>query len=132
MTRVVAQALLLAPMALSHSVNAQTACEAPTTDARCSPGVQGERVCRYEIGSSLVHSIAAAGESDAGVSFLRADLTGDFYASMAIQHRCGIVSGGMKVPEAAKAFDEYFASISPWTGLAYRTWEACEAARGER
>lgn len=130
MTRVFALACLLASMSLSRSVSAQTAFEAATTGARCTQNAQGSRMCRYEIGSSLVVSIAAVGESDAGVSFLKSDFNGAFYARMAVQHRCVIVSGGMKAPEAAKALDGYLAFISPRTGLVYRTWESCEAARG--
>jgi hypothetical protein len=131
-SRTVVVLLLVALACSSRPTDAQTAFQAATTGARCTQNAQGSRSCRYEIGSSLVISIAAVGESDAGVSFLKSDFNGDFYARMAVQHRCVIVSGGTKAPEATKALDGYLAFISPRTGLVYRTWESCEAARSER
>lgn len=107
----------------------QTAFEAATKGASCTQNAQGTRLCRFEIGADLVITITAVGETDAGVSILRSDFDGDFFARMALQHRCVIVSGGMKAPEATKTPGGYLAFISPRTGLVYRSWQECESAR---
>jgi hypothetical protein len=116
-------------LALTSHAQAQTAFEASTRGARCTQNDQGVRLCRFEIGADLVVTITAVGEPDAGISILRSDFDGDFFARMALQHRCVIVSAGMMAPEAARAPNGYLAFISPRTGLVYRTWQECEAAR---
>jgi hypothetical protein len=122
-------AVILGPILSATAVEAQTAFEATIKGARCTQNSEGTRLCRFEVGSDLVVSITAVGEQDAGISFIRSNIDGDFFARTAIQHQCIIVSAGMKAPEAAKAPGADLAFISPRTGRVYRTWQECESAR---
>lgn len=91
----------LASSAIATSAFAQTAFEATTRGATCRQDVGGSRYCSYKVGKDLEFSIAAVGEPDAGVSFLRSNIKGDFYARFGVQHGCIIVAAGESAPKAA-------------------------------
>lgn len=122
--------VMAGPLVSATAVEAQTAFEATSKGARCTQNSQGTRLCRFEVGADLIVSITAVGEPDAGISFLRSNIEGDFFARTAIQHHCVIVSAGMKAPNAAKAPGGDLAFVSPRTGRVYRTWQECETAQG--
>ena len=123
---------LLCALALASSASlahAQSAYEATTRGSSCTQNAQGNRIGKYDIGSDLRISIAAVGSFAAGISFLRSDITGDFFARMSFQHRCVIVAAVKKAPKEALTALGQFAFISVRTGLVYRTWQQFEAAK---
>jgi hypothetical protein len=121
--------IMASPLVSAPAARAQTAFEATVKGARCTQNSQGSRLCRFEVGADLIVSITAVGEPDAGISFLRSNIEGEFFARTAIQHDCVIVSAGVKAPNAAKAAGGDLAFISPRTGRVYRTWQECETAQ---
>jgi hypothetical protein len=124
--------VLLTILSVTQPVAAQTAFEAATRGASCRQNTQGERLCIYRIGRDLEFSITAVGESDAGVSFLRSNITGDFFARTGVQHPCVIVAAGERAPAEARTPAGGYAFVSPFTGLVYRTWQACADDRPMR
>lgn len=120
---------LLSVVAVARAAGAQSTFEATTKGAKCEQNAAGARLCTYRIGKDLEFTIAGVGEFDAGISFIRSDFAGDFYARMGMQHRCVIVSPGKRAPKGATTLDGYFAFVSPRTGLVYRTWQECDKAR---
>ena len=121
---VVVSASLIPPL----SLQAQTAYEATVRGAECRQDDSGSRHCRYRVGKDLEFAIAAVGESDAGISFLRSSIKGDFYARFGIQHGCVIVSAGESAPKNAVPPNGDFAFVSPKSGKVYRTWQDCQKA----
>ena len=120
---------LLQAAVTADAVSAQSTFETTTKGAMCEQNATGARLCTYRVGKDLEFSIAGVGEPDAGISFIRSDFAGDFYARMGMQHRCVIVSPGKRAPKTATLGEGYFAFVSPRTGLVYRTWPECEKAR---
>lgn len=123
--------VMASPLVSASAVEAQTAFEATIKGARCTQNSQGTRLCRFDVGADLIVSITAVGEPDAGISFLRSNIEGDFFARTAMQHHCVIVSAGVKAPTAAKVPGGDLAFISPRTGRVYRTWQECETAQNQ-
>ena len=121
--------LLIALAVLSTDLSAQTAFEAATKGAKCTQSADGWRECTFEVGADLRIVISGVGEVDAGTLFSNATSRGDFSARVSLQHRCIVVMAGPKAPPAAREADGTFAFISPRTGLVYRTWQQCDAAR---
>ncbi len=108
---------------------AQTTYAATTRGASCRQNMEGSRLCTYRVGESLEISIAAVGEPDTGISFLRSDIRGDFYARFGVRHGCIIVAAGESAPAEARQPPDDLAFISPRTGLVYRTWQECSRAQ---
>lgn len=106
----------------------QTAFQATTGGATCTQNTAGSRYCLYKVGKDLEFSITAVGEPNAGISFLRSSISGDFFARMGLLHRCVIVVAGEQAPEAARTPEGGSAFVSARTGLVYRTWQECERA----
>ncbi len=118
-------AILAVPIA---TLGAQTAFAAATAGATCTQNVTGARLCHYKIGR-LAISIAAVGESDAGISVLHSDIGDDFYARFAVQHGCIIVAAGKAAPKQALAVGGDLAFISPRDGKVYKTWQECSRVK---
>ena len=98
--------------------------DATVTGAVCTPASDGVLSCHYKIGKGLELSIAAVGQSDAGIGFLRSNIDSDYYARFGVQHGCVIVMYGKRGLDQAKAVD--FAFVSPRTGRVYKQWSACK------
>lgn len=81
--------------------------------------------CDYKIGNSLHISIAGIGRPDTGVTFMRSDFYGEFYASFGVVHGCVIVKPGKR--SHALGDLPTFALISPNNGKVYRAWEECQS-----
>lgn len=81
--------------------------------------------CDYKIGKSFHISIAGLGQSDTGVTFMKSDFYGDFYATFGLMHGCVVVKPGKKT----LALDDpsTFAFISPKNGKVYRDWKECQS-----
>ena len=81
--------------------------------------------CEYRIGKTLHISIDGIGQTDTGITFMKSDYAGDFYAAIGMFHGCVIVKRNPKLLTLQNAFD--FAFISPHTGKVYRTWQECRS-----
>jgi hypothetical protein len=77
--------------------------------------------CEYRIGKDLLISIAGIGQPDTGVTFMKANIDGDYYATFGLMHSCVIVK-----PGAGRDRPLNFAFISPRTGKVFRTWQDCQ------
>ena len=82
--------------------------------------------CDYKIGKSLHISIAGLGQPDTGVSFMRSDFDGDFYATFGVMHGCVIVKPGKK--NITPDYLPTFAFISPKNGKVYKDWQECQSS----
>jgi hypothetical protein len=78
--------------------------------------------CTYTIGDSLEIVIAGIGRSDTGITFIRSDFNGDYYASFGLLHQCVIVKTGEK---AGKNATMEIAFISSKNGKVYKDWQEC-------
>jgi hypothetical protein len=96
--------------------------------ASCKQNSQGSLICRYVVGSDLELSITAAGEADTGVSFLRSNIKGDYFARFGVAHGCVIVAEGGATAKVSAGPSDY-AFISPKNGRVYRTWQECKASK---
>jgi len=82
--------------------------------------------CEYRIGKTLYISIDGIGRTDTGITFMKSDVNGDFYASIGVLHGCVIVK---RNPKLADLHAYNYAFISPRSGEVYRTWTECGADR---
>ena len=122
------RALVLGALALAPSVaTAGPAFDLAVRGSSCKQSPQGHLACRYVIGNDLEISITAAGEWDAGISFLRSNIRGDYFARFGVMHGCVIVAEG-EVTARASAGPSDYAFISPKNGRVYRTWQECKAS----
>lgn len=81
--------------------------------------------CNYKVGKSLHITIVGLGDPDAGVTFMRSDFSGDFYATFGMQHGCVVVKPNVK--NLSPGSFPTFAFISPKNGKVYKTWEECQS-----
>lgn len=105
----------------------QGAFELTVRGATCKQDVGGTVSCRYVVGEDLEFSIAAVGTTNAGISFLRSSIRGDYFARYGIQHGCVIVEHGER--SVAKSLAASWAFISPKNGRVYRTWQECQESK---
>lgn len=82
--------------------------------------------CDYKVGKSLHISIAGLGQPDTGVTFMKSDFDGDFYATFGVMHGCVILKPGKK--SLTPGYVPTFAFISPKNGKVYKDWEECQSA----
>lgn len=118
---------LLFALALASplDVSGQTQARNPTYDAvlegmSCKQRQTGEMDCEYKVGKSLRFLIAGVGQPDVAISFFKADVEGDYYASFAVLHGCVVVR-----PTKQTADTTMFAFVSPRDGKTYRNWPTC-------
>ncbi len=87
--------------------------------------------CEYKVGADLHLSIDGIGQEDTGVTFVKSNADGDFYATYGILHGCVIVKRGPKsyseAPGGPGSMSDY-AFISPRNGKVYRSWSECRSA----
>jgi len=114
----------IAWLVASPAVLAQSAFDATARGTECRATSGGSLHCIYRVGKDLEFSITAIGAPDSGVSFLRSNIKGDFYARFGIVHGCIIVTFGDGA--SPKAAGDY-AFVSPRTGRVYRSWQECQA-----
>lgn len=83
--------------------------------------------CQYKVGSDLLISIDGIGGLGTGISFLKSDSYGDFYAVYGVMHGCVIVKSGRKRYEN-NFYDNFldYAFISPKNGKVYESWMSCQ------
>lgn len=126
--RLMRLAALIACLCGPIPLMAQTAYEAAARGASCNQDTSGARSCHFTIGHDLEIAIAAVGEPDVGISFLRSNQNGDFYGRFGRMHGCVIVMAGAHAPEAARTAAGVAAFISPRNGKVYQTWQECRRA----
>lgn len=109
-----------------NSVLAQSAFEVAVRGAACRQNTNGALNCTYTVGRDLEFSITAAGEADAGISFLRSSIKGDYYARFGVLHGCIIVAQGEATTQPAPID---YAYVSPKTGRVYKSWQECQSGK---
>lgn len=107
-------------------VLAQSAFETAVRGAACRQNANGSLNCTYTVGHDLEFSITAAGEADAGISFIRSSIKGDYYARFGVLHGCIIVAQGEARTQPAPID---FAYISPKNGRVYKSWQECQSGK---
>lgn len=87
--------------------------------------------CQYRVGADLHLSIDGIGQEDTGVTFVKSNADGDFYATYGVLHGCVVVKRGPKsyteAPGGPGSMSDY-AFISPRNGKVYRSWPECKSA----
>jgi hypothetical protein len=99
----------------------------------CRQTPSREFSCEYRVGNDLRFSIDGVGGEWTGITFLKSDFDGDFYAKFGLQHGCVIVRRGKKswkkdAAEGPGSPSDY-AFVSPKNGKVYREWGACKEGR---
>lgn len=102
--------------------------EAVMSGKHCVSASEGLQAitCEYRVGQALYFTIDGVGEAEAGITFMRSNFDGDFYATVGTLHGCVIVKRGLKYitePSLDYAF------VSPKNGKVYRRWEECADGR---
>lgn len=118
---------LILLLLLTHVDSVQgepTTLELVSNQRRCEQAADKSLKCEYKIGKTLHISIDGIGQPDTGITFMKSDFDGDFYASFGVLHGCIIVKSGPK-SSSPNALD--FAFISPRNGKAYGNWEDCQS-----
>ncbi len=83
--------------------------------------------CEYKIGEDLHISIDGIGQPDTGITFMKSDSEGDFYATYGILHGCIIVKRGPEsINENNPGSMLDYAFISPLNGKVYKDWGNCQ------
>jgi hypothetical protein len=82
--------------------------------------------CAYNVGKDLRISIPGIGTDDVGVTILKSDFDGDYYATFGLMHQCLIVKTGGKLTSIPGKLPD-FAFISPKNGKDYQDWESCKS-----
>ena len=108
--------------------NAETSVYEQTLKGKqCQETSSQQLGCEYRIGKTLHISIDGIGRTDTGITFMKSDSNGDFYASIGVLHGCVIVK--RNPPDLDPPFTSDYAFISPRSGKVYRTWTECGADR---
>ena len=88
---------------------------------KCAEKQNQQIECEYKIGNDLHITISGIGQADTGITFVKSNFDGDYYATYGLLHLCIIVKPGMKIEN----FIDY-AFISPRTGKVFKTWQSCQ------
>lgn len=95
--------------------------------------------CKYRVGKDLEFSIDGIGSPMVGVTFLKSNFHGDYYAAFGLLHGCVIVKRGRKIHEKileefargemgkVEAVNGIYAFVSPKNGKVYEDWPSCQA-----
>ena len=96
----------------------------------CKQNPSHEFSCDYKVGNDLHFTVDGVGGEWTGITFLKSDYDGDFFAKFGLRHGCVIVGRGKKGWEkgvvAGPGSPSDYAFISPKNGKVYRDWEACK------
>ena len=114
-------------LSVQHA-DAQSLFNLTASGSACKAASDGSLSCKYKIGNDLEFSIASVGEADAGISFLRSNFNGDYYARFGVMHGCVIITKGMAAPARSLPLDDYV-FVSPKTGKIYKNWQECQVAK---
>lgn len=112
-------------MSTSIRTSANPVYDATVSGKKCEEHAQ-QIICDYRVGKSLHFSIVGIGNPDVGVTFMRSDFHGDYYATYGLLHGCVIVKAGKALHSEISRLGS-FAFVSPLNGKVYRTWEECQA-----
>jgi hypothetical protein len=104
---------------------AQSTYKATVKGKACSETANQQVDCNYTIGKEFWLSIAGVGQSDAAVTFMKADFDGQYYGTFGVLHGCVIVKPGA----ASKATPIDLAFVSPRNGKVYMSWQQCQASQ---
>jgi hypothetical protein len=122
-------ALIACILVLSGSTHAaatgstsQSAYDATVSGKSCAEQTNQQTDCEYRVGRNLYFTITGVGQSYVGVTFLKVDFDGDYFASLGLLHGCVIVKPGRALP---KVLDMAF--VSPKNGNVYKTWQECQS-----
>jgi hypothetical protein len=111
---------------MSSSAIAGSTYDATLKGKSCSEGTNQQIQCDYRLGNDFWLSIAGVGQSDAGITFMKSDFTGEYYGTYGTMHGCVIVKTGAG-NKTNNPMD--FAFVSPKNGKVYEDWDACQAAQ---
>ena len=104
------------------NASAQSLFNLAVTGTACKAVSDGSLFCKYQVGKDLEFSITSVGNTNAGISFLRSNFDGDYFARFGLMHGCIIVARGMAAPERGSPADDYV-FVSPKTGKIYKSWQ---------
>jgi hypothetical protein len=99
----------------------------------CKEYPNQEISCDFKVGNDLHFILEGIGSEWTGITFMKSDYEGDFYATYGLGHGCVVVKRGKKNWKNAgcggpgSAFD--YAFISSKNGKVYRDWEACQEVK---
>lgn len=89
----------------------------------CSEGRNQQLDCNYTIGDDFNLSIAGVGQEDVGVTFMKSNFNGKYYATLGMLHGCVIVKAS---PKNQNKRPLGFAFVSPRNGKVYSDWKNCK------
>lgn len=118
--------LLVFALLTAQSASAQSLFDLAVRGTSCNALSDSSLFCTYQVGKDLEFSITSVGQSDTGISFLRSNINGDYFARYGVMHGCIIVERGMTAPKRKSPEDDY-AFVSPKTGQVYKSWQECQA-----
>ena len=118
-------ALMVASLLAAKGANAQSPFDLTVRGTSCNALSDGSLFCKYQVGKDLEFSITSVGQSDVGISFLRSNINGDYFARYGVMHGCIIIARGMSAPKRTPAEDDY-AFVSPKTSQVHRSWQECQ------
>jgi hypothetical protein len=99
----------------------------------CKEYPNQEISCDFKVGNDLHFILEGIGGEWTGITFMKSDNEGDFYATYGLGHGCVVVKRGKKNWKNAgcggpgSAFD--YAFISSRNGKVYQDWESCKEVR---
>ena len=102
----------------------QSVYETVLAGKKCTETSSQSLSCEYKVGKTLHVSIDGIGDPDTGITFMKSDFDGDFYATFGIGHGCVIVKSGLN--KKGRDFAGY-AFISPKNGKVYNDWQDCKS-----
>ena len=120
--------LSLAMILLPTVATAGPAFDLTVRGASCKQNSQGSLICHYLVGKDLEFSVTAAGESETGVSFLRSNIKGDYFARFGVMHGCVVVAEGEATAKVSSGPADY-AFVSTKNGRVYQTWQECKVSK---
>ena len=101
LTRLLTGSQFIAIAAMSQPAFAQSTFDATVRGAACKQNASGALNCVYRVGRDLEFSITDAGATDVGISFVKSNIAGDYYARFGPQHGCVIVAQGQAIAGSA-------------------------------
>jgi hypothetical protein len=123
--RALSPLVFLATTLSCSQVFGQTTYELVLKGKSCTEQKSQQVDCNYKIGTHFWLSIAAVGSSDAGITFMKSDFNGKYYATVGVAHGCVVVKTGV-ANTTSHPLDLAF--VSPRNGKVYQDWQSCQAA----
>jgi hypothetical protein len=114
--------ILLSPASLASEI---TVYEMTVKGKSCKEQSGQQLSCQYKIGNDLHISLDGIGAPDTGITFMKSNFNGDFYATYGVGHGCVIVKSGYS-ENGGKLYQGY-SFISPKNGKVYKNWKECQS-----